>query len=278
MKLQAFYTNKKWLYEQYIEKVLSQKQIAKLCGVSQATIQHYLIKFDIPIRTLAEAAKVSTVENRGRFKKGDSPWCKDKSVKHPNNCRCPFCKAHRGELIGEEHPMFGKNHSKVSIEKISRNRKGKGFLSEETKKQFSIAWSGKNNPAKNLITRMKLKELAKKRWQDPNYIRKQMKAKGVKPNKTEQKLSDLLQFLFPKEYKYVGDGQLIIAGKCPDFAHTNGKRKLIELFGTYWHRGETGEERKELFSEYGYQTLIVWERELQDIPRLSHKLMQFNEK
>lgn len=41
------YKDKKWLQEMYVEKHLSQTEIARICGVSQATISRYLQKFNI---------------------------------------------------------------------------------------------------------------------------------------------------------------------------------------------------------------------------------------
>jgi hypothetical protein len=105
-----------------------------------------------------------------------------------------------------------------------------------------------------------------------------IKAFHVKPNKKELFLDEILQDLFPGEYRFVGDGQFILAGKCPDFMNVNGQKKLIELFGDYWHRGENPEERIALFREYGYETLVIWEREMKDLILLEIKLDSFNEK
>jgi len=99
-------------------------------------------------------------------------------------------------------------------------------------------------------------------------------------------LIKLLQKLFPNQWKYIGDGKdenSIVAGKCPDFIHTDNQRKIIEHFGDYWHGEEvTGipnerheQERIDLFAKYGYQTLIIWEHELNDKESLSKKLIEF---
>ena len=88
----------------------------------------------------------------------------------------------------------------------------------------------------------------------------------------------LLKKSFPNEWKFVGDGQFILAGKCPDFINVNGQKKIIEFFGNYWHKLEEEQQRINLFTEYGYQTLIIWEHELKDIDKLSNKLLKFNAK
>ena len=127
-------------------------------------------------------------------------------------------------------------------------------------------------------------------WANPEIREKQLKAifKGLKllPNRPEKFLIKLLQKLFPNQWKYIGDGKdenSIVAGKCPDFIHTDNQRKIIEHFGDYWHGEEvTGipnerheQERIDLFAKYGYQTLIIWEHELNDKESLSKKLIEF---
>ncbi len=110
---------------------------------------------------------------------------------------------------------------------------------------------------------------------DGRRIRMMSVGNNVKPNKAELKLNDFLQQLLPNEYKYVGDGEFILAGKCPDFVNINGQKKIIELYGNYWHKGETGKERIALFRQYGYETLIVWGSELKDEEELINRILGF---
>lgn len=116
-------------------------------------------------------------------------------------------------------------------------------------------------------------------WGDPEYKARQLRAmfKGrmVKPNKPEKFLIVLLQQLFPNQYKYVGDGEFILAGKNPDFVNISGQKKIIELFGNYWHTPEEEQQRIALFSRYGYQTLVIWDYELEDVELLNKKLIEF---
>lgn len=86
------------------------------------------------------------------------------------------------------------------------------------------------------------------------------------------------------EYKYVGDFDIVIGGKCPDFININGQKKLIELFGDYWHSmKKTGiskekheTERREHFKKYGFDTLVVWESELKNKEAVKNKIVEFN--
>ena len=96
------------------------------------------------------------------------------------------------------------------------------------------------------------------------------------PNNQEAVLGQLLERLYPKEWKFVGNGQVVIMGKCPDFININGQKKIIELFGNYWHRGQNPKDREEIFKPFGYSTLVIWEKELRNKEELSHKLQEFH--
>jgi very-short-patch-repair endonuclease len=129
------------------------------------------------------------------------------------------------------------------------------------------------------------RKCAKKlRWKDAKYKEKMLKAqrKGVKasPNVPEKILLLLLNTLFPNDYKFVGDGKVILGGFNPDFINCNGQKKIVELYGDYWHnRPDLKKRDKRRLQEYaklGYKTLIVWEKELKNIDKLKNRLVKFN--
>ena len=112
--------------------------------------------------------------------------------------------------------------------------------------------------------------------------------KQNKISKPEKELISLLDNNLSKEYQYVGNGQIIIGKFCPDFININGQKKIIELFGCYWHKCKKckfGNKkilpkdigRLETYKKYGYKTLIIWEHELKDIKRVIIKLKKFNQ-
>lgn len=121
-------------------------------------------------------------------------------------------------------------------------------------------------------------------WKDPDFQKKQAAAKNNAPNKKEVIVLELLEMLFPYEYKYVGDYQVFFGGKNPDFINVNGQKKLIEMFGDYWHSekvtGETKEEHEQNrinhFKQFGFDTLIVWETEIGNLIDLKRKLVNFH--
>lgn len=80
---------------------------------------------------------------------------------------------------------------------------------------------------------------------------------GNHPNCVELELSKILDELFFKSYKYVGDGSFMLGRKNPDFIDETNK-KIIELFGKIWHKDEDELIRIEYFKKLGYDTLVLW--------------------
>ena len=102
-----------------------------------------------------------------------------------------------------------------------------------------------------------------------------------KPNKGERVLIGLLDKSFPGEWQYNGNGNFVLEGLHPDFVNIGGKKLIIELFGEYWHRpgvatwSRTEDGRIAIFKKYGYDTLIIWSKELRDLANLEKKVACF---
>ena len=125
-------------------------------------------------------------------------------------------------------------------------------------------------------------------WADPLMREKMVKAilKGShnRPTIAEKKVWALLNYICPNDYKYTGnDGSSVINGCIPDFLNINGQKKIVEVFGDYWHSEEvTGrtkeeeEQRKiERFRVFGFKCLIIWESELGNPDEVIEKLREF---
>ncbi len=99
-----------------------------------------------------------------------------------------------------------------------------------------------------------------------------------KPNFKEVELSEILESLFPGEWKYVGNWQVEFGGKCPDYMNVNGQKKLIELFGSAVHKPDEVDPRIAHFKEYGFATIVIWVNELKKYNRnnLIVKLRSFH--
>lgn len=89
---------------------------------------------------------------------------------------------------------------------------------------------------------------------------------NLKPTRPER----IFDSITPKSVKYVGDGNKWIKlkngqNKNPDFV-IDGQKKVIEVFGDYWHRkGTRNDDPQELIDSYkqvGLNCLVIWEHEI----------------
>lgn len=126
----------------------------------------------------------------------------------------------------------------------------------------------------------RMKEL----WEYKNrVVRAVMRGAHIRPSSAESKVNKILETYFSNNWKYVGDGQFIIGGLCPDFININGRKLAIDVFGDYWHgkganRSASYEPyRQKVLSKYGFQLLVIWERELQDKAKVVEKVQKFME-
>lgn len=205
-------------------------------------------------------------------------------------------------LLGRLSPNKGKPLSDETKRKISEAKKGKPhFISKATKDKIRLGNTGKKL---SVDTRTKMSITAKKQydngrdspflgklhskntrtiiskkvqnlWKTKKWVRKQHDSRKLRPNKPEKELFAILNCLYPGEWKYTGDFSLVINGKCPDFINCNGQKKIIELFGDYWHRGDDPKDRTAVFEPFGYSTLVIWERELKNANKVIFRIHKF---
>lgn len=125
----------------------------------------------------------------------------------------------------------------------------------------------------------------KKLYTNEEYLISLQKGLKTKPNRVEKKLIKILEDIKINYFEFVGDFSFWIGGKNPDFINKNSK-KIIELFGNYWHSKEiTGvdeliHERQRIkhFDKFGYKTLIIWENEIKDnLIEVKNKIINFLE-
>jgi G:T-mismatch repair DNA endonuclease (very short patch repair protein) len=231
--------------------------------------------------TMANLGKKHTLETRRKIseaQKGERSYLYGKH--RTPEIRAKISQGHKGKhlppeqiakMSGVNNHGYGKHLSPEHKNKISVAVKGEknGFYGQhhtpETRARMKVAWAGE------------AKEKLKAKWADPIYkantIRNNRRAQGHKQTKPEKMLEAILNEILPNEYKYVGStGEVIIAGVLPDFINVNGKKKIIECFGNWWHgekrTGKTKEEaeteRIEGFKKYGFGCLILWESEIKN--------------
>lgn len=220
-----------------------------------------------------------------KYQLKNGKWCCFKSQNS-----CPMIRkklAIAQSKVTVPRGMSGKRHTEEARKAISKAQKenpSRGMLgkrhTEETNRKNSN--SQKENPARGMLGKWHTKKARKAMskgcklaWLAPGYQRKQKEGRERKPNKPVQFLMELLNRLYPNDWKYVGDYQFFLGGKNPDFMNVNGKKKLIELFGDYWHRNDDPQDRIDHFKQYGFDILVIWERELKDMSMATFKINRF---
>lgn len=217
-----------------------------------------------------------------RFNK-DSPNYKE--GKYSDNKKIYYCIEGCGKIVFEE------GNRCMSCSKLKKN------LSE---KVLNAIKNSSLKRWKNKKFQIKMRKIYKKKWKNKEYREKQLSkiigGSKNKPNKKEIILLNIINTLLPNEYKFVGDGQVILNRFCPDFINVNGQKKIIEFFGDFWHanplkykandimyRGlrakdiwERNKKRLKIYKKLGYNTLIIWENELNDINKVRNNIEDFN--
>jgi len=181
---------------------------------------------------------------------------------------------------GQPNPFEGKRHSAESRARIGSSGRGK-IMSVESRAKISAARKG--TLASN-ETKLKMSKMRQLQWENPDFRERCIAAmhKGMKPRPTlpERKMRDILDRHFPGEWKYVGDFQTWIGGRCPDFLNVNGRKAVIEVFGDYWHSEKhTGTpvdqhvvDRVAHFAKFGFDCKVLWEHEVDNEALVLEKL------
>jgi hypothetical protein len=186
-------------------------------------------------------------------------------------------KAYGIKLRPRSEALKGNTIGKQFRDKISKAKKGKrSSPATEFKKGFKASKEWRNLWAK----------IMKKKWDDPSYVKKVMKARHAHPNNSEMKLIKILD-RNQLPFSYTGDGKVTIGGLCPDFIHNNGDKKVMELFGRIYHDPDVSFKdeipwcqqyfgRMAYYSQFGYNCLIIWDDELNNEVKVAEKIRRFS--
>ena len=100
---------------------------------------------------------------------------------------------------------------------------------------------------------------------DPAFNEKMFRAMRMSPNKVEKALWERIG---SEGWLFTGDGKLVTrSGLVPDFRYlgpSGDRRLVVEVFGDYWHAGQDPAERVARLRVDGYETLVLWEREVRE--------------
>lgn len=208
--------------------------------------------------------------------------------------KCKLCN----ELFGQITNTHLQNKHHITLEQYERRYPDAKMMSEE-KKRIATGWDKgltketneviarrSSDPVRNEKIRLanvgreitwadKISATKKKQCQNPEYLHEMMARFGNHQTKPEVKLEKILNESFPNQWIYCGDGSITINGKSPDFINVDGKKQIIEVFGRYWHKKEDEQERIDIFSKFGFSTLVFWEDELDNKIIIIDKIKNF---
>jgi transposase-like protein len=264
MPAKRFALDKIKLSELYWEKGYSIRDIATLVNCGRTTVDYWMKKFDIPHRSQTEALQLTKVKEKISLASSKPRASRRIPPREELQRKYTEEKLSWGELTN----LY--NVSPAGLFKWFKQYKLKKRTRHEAQKLAHLKY-----PQAYAMAARKISLKAKNRLSNPESVKALMKKLGIRPNKSEEKLATLLDNNFPGEWRYVGNGEVIIGGKCPDFINVNGKKKLIELFGAPWHDIFDVARRVEHFKQFGFDTLIIWTEELKDESRLKSKIIKF---
>jgi len=225
------------------------------------------------------------------------PWNKGLTKETDSRVKSGWCIG----LTKKDHPgLMG-----VSLSMLG-NKRGVGHIFEPTKvtrKRMAIAQLGNTNGKGNLGNKLTAKHrdniskalighkksnVENYKWSKERKERERQKfIENYKDPVWRKKMFDYRKGMNCEEkrmalsleeiglaFKYVGNYEYRIGRKFPDFID-EVNRRIIEVWGDFYHRGQNPQDRIDYFKQYGWNTVVVWTSEFKDRDVLKEKLMLF---
>lgn len=271
------------------KKGKSSLKISKIVGLSKPTILKVLNEHNL-VRKRDRCSKLKYQFDGKQYSiERICPSCNQK-IKTKSKDKTICCRNHLNKLkgtslckscslklqVGEGNPFYGKKHTKKSILKLSKSRKGKG--------------TGNNNAMSNPIWRKKVSENLKKKWASgeleetrkkmSEHLKNTRRLGKIKSAITSKKEKEIIEFIKKNNINSVQSFR--VDTKICDI-YIPSLNLIIEYFGDYWHcnpskydesyinkkKGMTAKEiwdydkRKiDLIHEFGYNLEVIWESDL----------------
>jgi len=231
-----------------------------------------LILKDIPIDCIKKQREAKIYEERILTEEQR----RNMSEAHKNPPLKTRKKMSEAKLKNPIRYWLGKKRSEETKIKIGKGNKdkvvsveSKTMMSETRKKgwQDPIVWERYSKARKKMWQdpkfRKKVCETHLENWQDPEFQEMMVIARNMKPNKLEKYFDEIT----PDSIRYTGGGGFFIRCRnricLPDFK-VKGQKKVIELFGDYWHKGENPDDMIKEYAEAGWKCKVFWEIEVYD--------------
>ena len=254
--------HKEELYDLYWNQKLDTKQIAEMLCMHYNSVQKAMKRYDIPTRSKKEIQILSCQRKEIKAK------LSERTKKYWQNPDYRELKIE--QVTGTNNPFYGKTHTQETKDKISEKRH------ENVK-------NGWKSPNKGRPMREWMPDMVQ-------WAKNMHKGLATSPNKVESVMIKILNEHF-NDFVYNGDGKVIVIdGLSPDFVDTYNK-KIIEVFGEFYHTLDkyknifkkdmpiknSEEYRIHKFKEYGYDTLIIWDYEINTLKeeQIVNKIKEF---
>lgn len=237
----------------------SLRQLGTCYGVSGDTIGTRLKKAGVKVRSSKEAATMPNARralSRGRL--GITPWNKGKTVADDERIKA-YAETLRGRSLSEE--------AKKKLSLI--HTKHKWYATCQT------CGRAKGNNRRTMCV------FCAAKYRVENYPKMKLLRGlwGGRKTKPERRIHALLDFMFSpwNPYSYTGDRKLWVTletgrHRNPDFVDLNQK-KIIEVFGRYWHKNDDPVKIVREYQEAGWKCLIIWDDEINGSVR--DRIMEF---
>lgn len=241
----------------------SSYSIAQQLNFAPSHIRRLMKKHGIPVRSPSDAHKLALKKKRCKFKK-------------------KFWISGRVKLFKKLYPYkLNSELTKIFLTSCNALRKEAHRLGVKKGINWCLPWNKGSIPWNKGLTKetdVRVAYVANKVWGKEHAsqtLKNVMRGLQYRPTKPEQKLIELIEKQgFP--FTYVGDGKVIIEGFCPDFIDNDGSKRIIEVFGDYWHNlprlMRRDERRLKAYKNYGFETLVIWEHELKEPDLVTQKI------
>lgn len=201
--------------------------------------------------------------------RGVCPRCGSPIFMTKGNRNRDYCSLKCRYTIGNRR---GKTYASGDKGALKRKKKMEEFYSfEENRKKMGAGGRSTWNIRKNNPEKLKEWFMRFRSKDNSNHF---VSGENHKKTKPERELEIILKELGLSEWKFTGDGSYPIAGKFPDFY--DGDKKIIEVFGGYWHKKEEEQERIEHFRKHGYDCIILWDHQFGDKASIRDTVSQFS--
>lgn len=286
-------TEKKIISE--YKKGKSSLDIVKIVGLSKPTILKVLNKHNL-IRKRDRCSTLNIKKDGEKYYvTRKCPNC-NKDIKTTSKDKVIACRNHFNKLegtslckpcslklqVGEGNPFFGKNHTKESLDKMSKSKTGQ--------------YTGDKNHMKQEKYRQMSRDIMRSNWDngilDRKVISEQMKQtqrsgkikSGIVSKREKEIVKEIKQLGYKLIHSYRVDSKIcdvyipslnLIIEYFGDYWHCNPKKYESDFFnkkkGKFaWELWDYDKKKIDLIKSYGYNLEVVWEGDL----KLNNKLIE----